>query len=329
LPGESFSISRLGHAEIRVTDLQRARWFFVDILGFFETEAGPDRIYLRGAEDRYHHSLVLKKAESPGLAHIGYAVDDPKDLDRLTELFSSKGIQVKKVRAGEEKGQGEAIRLQDPLGFPVEFYHSMDEVERRIQSFHLQRGANPLRIDHVNLMTDDVKKGYDYYKDELGFNVSEYVVNPDESLWGAWMHRKQTSHDVALMTGPGPRVHHVAFWMGDILSVIRACDVLASADLADKLERGPGRHGLSNAFFLYFRDLDGNRIEAFTGDYIVPNRDWRPLKWYNNTRKWSNFWGHEPKPSFYQEAMLVESVSDGRLMEEVRGAPAKMPTAAH
>ena len=41
-------IVRSVYAELVVTDLARARWFWVDVLGFVVTESGPGALYLRG-----------------------------------------------------------------------------------------------------------------------------------------------------------------------------------------------------------------------------------------------------------------------------------------
>jgi len=58
----SVQIVRLGHIEYRVTDLERARHFYVDLLGFHESERDRDHVYLRAIEDREHHSVTLRKA---------------------------------------------------------------------------------------------------------------------------------------------------------------------------------------------------------------------------------------------------------------------------
>ncbi len=310
-----FSITRLGHAEIRVTDLEAARRFYVGLLGFIETESEPGRIYLRGYEERYHHSITLKEAPEPGLAHFAYRVSSGADLDSLMELFRSRGSRVVRLPRGSEKGVGEAFRVQDPLGFPVEFYYEMDEAERMLQKFNLYRGAKPMRIDHVNCQTPEVEKGYDYYVKELGFKVSEYTEGRDGKPWGVWLYRKQSVHDIALMNGTGPRLHHIGVWMPDVTSVIWVCDMLAGADHQDKIERGPGRHGLSNAFFLYIRDPDGNRIEFYTGDYMTADPDWKPIRWSLEDKKRQTFWGHVPPKSWFDEASKVESILDGTLIE--------------
>ena len=309
---------RLGHVELRVTDIDRARAFYVNLLGFVETESHADRIYLRCMEERYHHSIVLRRAKTPGLGHFAFRVSSQEDLQRLSQLFKSKSLTTVRLTKGEERGQGEAIRVQDPIGFPVEFYCEMEEVESMLQKFHLHRGVRPVRIDHVNVQTPDVQKGFDYYTKELGFALTEDTVTKEGKLWAAWLRRKQNVHDIAIMTGTGPRFHHFGVWMPDILAVVNVCDVLAGADHEDMIERGPGRHGVSNAFFVYVRDPDGNRVEFYTGDYLTADPNWKPIRWSLEDKKRATFWGATPPRSWFDEASSVESVYDGRMVEPVQ-----------
>jgi catechol 2,3-dioxygenase len=311
------NVARLGHVELRVTNLERSRDYYVNLLGFVETEAEPGRVYLRGLEERYHHSLVLKEAPSPGLSHFAFRLSSPEDIDYLYQFFRGKKLSVIRIPKGQEKGVGEAIRVQDPLGFPVEFYHEMDSVERMLQKFHLYKGVQPMRIDHVNCQTPNVQQGFEYYVNGLGFKVSEDTITSDGKLWAVWLFRKQDVHDIALMTGTGPRLHHVGIGMQDILGVIKVCDVLAGADMQDAIERGPGRHGVSNAFFLYVRDPDGNRVEFYTGDYMTADPNWKPIHWSLEDKKRQTFWGHIPPKSWYDEASLVESIITGEMVEPV------------
>ena len=311
------SILRLGHVEFRVTDLAQARAFYVDLLGLVETSASRDRLYLRGLEEREHHSLILRRDERPGVSHIAFRVGAPEDLDRLHRGCASRGLAWRWVEAGMEEGQGRALRVQDPAGLPVEFYHEMAPVERLLQRFDLYRGPHVMRIDHVNVQVPDVQTAVDWYRESWGFRCSEYTETEDTPprLWAAWLHRKHNVHDIALMTGTGPRVHHAGFWVPDALAVLRACDILAGAGYQTAIERGPGRHGLSNALFVYLRDRDGNRIELYAGDYLIADPDWRPIRWSINDPRRATFWGHVPPASWFEEASLVESIVTGALVE--------------
>src|SRR2546426_3337542 len=129
-------ILRLGHVEYRVTDLGRARSFYVGLLGFVETGRARTRVYLRGLEERDHHSLVLRHAPAPGVSHFAFRVAAPDDLQRLHRRCTARGLPTRWVEAGEEAGQGKALRGQDAARVPVEFYHEIDQIERQLPRFH-------------------------------------------------------------------------------------------------------------------------------------------------------------------------------------------------
>ena len=311
-----FNILRAAHIEFRVTDLDRARAFYVDTLGFIETARDADHLYLRGYEEREHHSLTLRRAASAGVGHLAFRVASEADLDALAALHAERGLPTRWVAPGEECGQGRALRVQDPAGLPVEFYHQMAPAERWLQRFDRYRGPGVMRLDHFNCQVPHVQAAYDWYHAALGFWLSESTETDEQPprLWAAWLHRKQNVHDLALMSGLGPRVHHAGFWLSDPLGVIRACDILAAAGYAHAIERGPGRHGLSNAMFLYLRDPDGNRVELYTGDYLIADPDWPPIRWSINDPRRATFWGHTPPPSWFNDAALVEHILTGDFM---------------
>jgi 3,4-dihydroxyphenylacetate 2,3-dioxygenase len=309
-----FDITKAGHIELLVTDLNRAKKFYVDTLGFVLTESAPDRLYLRGLEDRNHHSLVLSRSGEPGVGHIAFRVAGEDDLSAIGKLLESKGCKVKQVSDGEERGQGRALLCEDPFGFPVEFYASMEKVDWMLQKFDRYRGAKVMRLDHFNIMLPDVAEASRWYVDSLGFHVTEETETegPEPSLWAAWLRRKHTCHDVALTTGKGPRVHHAGFTVSDRTSVMDCADLLASTGYLKSMERGPGRHGVSNAFFLYLRDEDGNRIELYTGDYLSADPDWTPIRWKLNDPQRQTFWGAPTPASWFNDAMLVRSPETGK-----------------
>ena len=68
-------------------------------------------------------------------------------------------------------------------------------------------------------------------------------------------------------------------WLAEPSSVLRVCDQLAAGGWVEAIERGPGRHGVSNAFFVYLRDPDGHRIELYTCDYYTGDPDHPPKRW--------------------------------------------------
>ena len=313
-PTLKFDIVRTSHVELLVRDLERSRRFYVESLGFVETFADSDHIYLRGYEDRFHHCLVLTKSTNSGVGHISFRVRRESDLQGIEQLFRDANLPVMRIDRGRaEVGQGPAIRAQDPFGFPVEFFHEMEESEWLLQKFHRFEKAKIMRIDHVNILYPRVDPVSEWYTNKLGFLVSEYTVGDPSgggSIWATWLRRKPSVHDVAIMTGRGPRLHHIGFIVQEKGNILDCADILASNGFLGSLERGPGRHGISNAFFLYLRDPDGHRIELYTGDYLIADPNWQPKVWSLSDPQRQTFWGAPAPDSWFNEASEVRSVFD-------------------
>lgn len=306
-----FNIIRAARAVVNVCNLNEARDFYVNALGFVETESDEEHLYLRGLEEHNHHCYVLKKSEKPGVEALGYKVWSEQDLDVIATYFESSGVQTHWLKEGTQRAIGRALRVHDPsTGIPLEFFAEMETVERSLQKFHLYKGARMQRIDHFNCMVPDVQKTHDFYRNELGFRCSEYTEAQGQ-IWASWLYRKPTVHDVAFMNGEGPRLHHVGFTLTEPQDVLDVCDRLASLGYGPAIERGPGRHGLSNAFFLYLRDPSGNRIELYTGDYLTIDPDFQPIRWDLNDPQRATFWGQPAPDSWFNEAMPFLQIEHG------------------
>lgn len=309
-----FDVVKAGHIEFLVTNLQEAKKFYADTLGFTVTESDRSHVYLRGLEDRYHHCLTLTLAGEPGVGHFAFRVSTESGLEAIEKLARSRKAYTKWVEPGDERGQGKALLVEDQFGFPVEFYCKMAGAEWMLQRFQNYRGGKVMRLDHFNIMVPDAESAFEWYVNGLGFGCTEITETEGKKpdLWAAWLRRKHTCHDIALTTGKGPRVHHAGFTVPDRGSIMDAADLLASSGYLQSMERGPGRHGVSNAFFLYLRDPDGNRIELYTGDYVTADPDWVPIRWKLNDPQRQTFWGAPTPASWFNDAMMVRSPKTGR-----------------
>ncbi|MGH3257032.1 MAG: 3,4-dihydroxyphenylacetate 2,3-dioxygenase [Streptosporangiaceae bacterium] len=302
-------IVRAAYAELVVTDLEKARWFWVYLLGFVITEETDDALYLRGYDELTHHNLILREGPEPAAGRLAYRVRTAADLDLAEAFYADLGLRTERVPAGATPGVGDAVRAEDPIGFTVEFFFSAAHPQRLQQRYDLRRGAEVARLDHFNIVVPDVRAAYEYYR-SLGFGLSETIEDGD-TLYAAWMFRKQTVHDVAFTGGAGPRLHHLGFFAHESHQVLRICDILGSLQEEAHIERGPGRHGVSNAFYVYLRDPDGHRVEIYTSDYFTGDPDHPVLRWSVRDPRRRDFWGHPVIPSWYAEATGVLDL-DGR-----------------
>lgn len=305
-------IVRCAYAELVVTDLDRSRRFWVDRLGFVVSAETSDTLYLRGHEEFVHHSLILRVGPVPACARFALRVRSPGDVDVAERFHRERSCKVRRCSPGETKGVGPTVRVEDPFGFVVEYFHDIEWTGHHHQRYDLKRGASINRLDHVNLVTDDVAGSCRWYS-ELGFGLSETIENTATGeLFATWMFRKQTVHDVATTQGSAPRLHHLAFAVPEAHHILHVADVFGALQEEGCLERGPGRHGVSNAFYLYLRDPDGHRVEIYTNDYFTGDPGHQTLRWDVNDPRRRDFWGNPVVPRWYDEASRVLDL-DGNL----------------
>ena len=303
-PGRPPDIVRAAYAELVVTDLAAAREFYVDVLGLIVTEEDAEVIQLRTLEEFIHHNLVLRRGPVAALAALAFRVRGPEDVDLAEAYFRELGCRTERSVSGFTRGVGDAVRVTDPLGFPYEFFHAVDHVERLTWRYEMHTPAGLVRLDHFNQLTPDVPAGTEYLEG-LGFRVTEEIRDADGVTYAAWLRRKPTVHDTALTGGDGPRLHHIAFATHEKHSILDLCDRLGGLRRSDSIERGPGRHGVSNAFYLYVRDPDGHRIEIYSQDYYTGDPDNPVLTWDVHDNQRRDWWGNPVVPSWYTEGSLV------------------------
>jgi catechol 2,3-dioxygenase len=297
-------ILRCASMELVVTDLAESRAFYVDVLGLHVTVEQDGVVYLRTAEEFIHHNLVLRQGPIAAVAAFSYRVRAPEDLERAVAFYGELGCRVERREQGFVEGIGDSVRVEDPLGFPYEFFHATDHVERLSWRYDLHTPGELVRLDHFNQMTPDVPRAVRHYQD-LGFRVTEDIQDADGVVYAAWMRRKPTVHDTAATGGDGPRMHHLAFATHEKHNILAICDKLGALRRSDCIERGPGRHGVSNAFYLYLRDPDGHRVEIYTQDYYTGDPDNPVVTWDVHDNQRRDWWGNPVVPSWYTEASLV------------------------
>jgi 3,4-dihydroxyphenylacetate 2,3-dioxygenase len=305
-----FDIVRAAFVELQVTDLAASEHFYAELLGMIVSARSEDAVFLRGWEERQHHSLILRQASIATASRLGFRVRGTRDLELLAEHFTALERPTRWIEAGADPGMGRSLRVWDPFGYPLEFFSDIEQFETQHQRFDLHRGAPLLRFDHLNLHAPRVEDTFRFWL-AMGFRPTEYISTDEvggdrvERMTGAWLRRKPTVHDVALTAGTGPRLHHFAYWIAEPAGVMRTCDQLAGGYHSDVIERGPGRHGVSNAFFVYLRDPDGHRIELYSCDYYTGDPDHKPLRWSVNDPRCRSFYGTRAPDSWYEESSLL------------------------
>jgi catechol-2,3-dioxygenase len=124
-----FTIKRLNHMVLYVRDVERARDFYRDVMGFNVTTERPGRAaFLRANGSDNHHDLGLfnigadaeppTKGERVGLYHAAWEVSRLEDLREVRAALVKSGALV-----GEnDHGASLSLYAQDPDGNEFEVF---------------------------------------------------------------------------------------------------------------------------------------------------------------------------------------------------------------
>jgi catechol 2,3-dioxygenase len=125
----------IGHAHLKVSDIDRALGFYRDVLGFEVTQRLGDQAAFLSAGG-YHHHLGLNTWESrggappppgtTGLYHVAIRYPDRATLaDALNRIVQARIP----ITGASDHGVSEAIYLRDPDGNGIELYRDRPREE--------------------------------------------------------------------------------------------------------------------------------------------------------------------------------------------------------
>lgn len=276
-------VLRPGFIQMRVLDLDASITHYVDHIGLNKVGEGPDgRVYLKGWDEFDRHSVILRKADAPGLDVMGFKVSADADLDAFEKRISDWGLTVEHVAAGEQPGVGRRISVVIPSGHRIDLYAEMEMSDNHPPTHNPDvwpsqpRGMQATRFDHALLYGPEIDKVLAFFEECLDFKCAEKVMLPD-GLLAIWLTCSNKAHDIAFVKHPEPgKFHHAAFFLEGWHEVGVAADIMSRYGIS--IDIGPTRHGITRGQTIYFFDPSGNRNEVFAGGYTYypdnPTRVW-------------------------------------------------------
>jgi catechol 2,3-dioxygenase len=301
-----FEVAQLAHVELLTPKPDDTLWFFKELLGMEESGRQGQSVYLRAYEDFYHHTLKITESVQTGSGHVAWRATSPQALERRVVALEATGLGKGWIEG--DLGHGRAYQFTTPDGhkmellWDVDYYQAPPEKRTALLNRPQRRPVHGIpvrRLDHVNFLASSVTPNREFMAEQLGFRLREHVVLDDGTELAAWMSVSALVHEVAFMgdqTGSRGRLHHVCYWYGYPQHLSDLSDILTESGI--KIEAGPGKHGISQANFLYVIEPGGNRIELF-GDagYLIFDPAWRPVTWQAKDMGKGIIWFGSPLPS--------------------------------
>jgi catechol 2,3-dioxygenase len=289
-----FPVTALRSVAIGTPDLALSERFYTAVWGLEVAARQGEAVYLR-ATGADHHVLALHPCAAAEILSVTFRVDAATDLTQLAERAGRLGARVLSGPAPTgEPGGGVLLELAEPQGGVYRFVQG--------DALHDDAGERPdraSRLAHVNLNSHDVDAQTRFFKQGLGF------VLTDRSKLMAFLRCNSDHHAVVLAEAKASGLNHIAFLVPDWESVMRAAGRLVDAGYP--IGWGVGRHGPGDNVFAYFVDPVGFVVE-FTAEVLQVDDGYRvrgPEEWVWPPGR-TDQWGiAPPKPDHVKAAQTA------------------------
>jgi lactoylglutathione lyase len=271
---EELPLLGLAHVEIRVSDLEQARRFYDDVLGYeepFEVSSAKGTgaaVAFFKVNDRQFIELVLaaglKADVAPPMTHIAIATDS---VERLRAMLVQRGLAVSPIEKSPRDGSLScAIRT-----LPGQNLGALEFVEYSAESLESQAWGKALgvrrisqRLEHAGIIATDFAAARKFYIETLGFHETWSRNQPDGTPVLNHLRLPGSSGDyIELSNKPKPlsrtqagTAAHISLEVPEIRAAQK--EVLARAPGAALKEP---RFGLDQRWQFNLFDPDGTRVE--------------------------------------------------------------------
>ncbi len=226
------------------------------------------------------------------LRHVIWGVGDKDTLSALhDDLARDREVIVDPDGAlwlTDDIGLRIGLRLsrRRPLQVQPTLFNTPGAPARIDQPAVVYQKAVPQEISHIVLGVSDLQRGEAFYRERLGFFVSDRYINRGVFLRGPAVGHH---HNLFMLDEGRPLFNHLAFKVRDIHEVIGGGQGFAKTG-AETLT-GPGRHYASSGCFWYFKSPFGGAME-YVADEDVVTPAWTPTEMTPSPERFSEWVFH-------------------------------------
>jgi 2,3-dihydroxybiphenyl 1,2-dioxygenase len=280
----------LGYIGIRARDLGDWQTFGSGQLGLQRIDRSRTTLAFR-MDDRKQRILVEADGGGGGGAGIGFFGWEAADAAALTAIaarLEAAGIAVAPgSRAlAEERHVRDLIVCADPVGNRVEIFHGAETTAdpfvpgRPISGF--RTGA--LGLGHVVLQVKNVAAQLAFYRDLLGFRLTDYYSYPFSATF---LHLNPRHHSLAFVETGKDAVHHVMMELYSLDDVGQGYDLAMAQE--GRIATTLGRHTSDFITSFYMWTPSGFMVEYGWGARNIDPKTWQAYE----RKEGPSIWGHD------------------------------------
>jgi 2,3-dihydroxybiphenyl 1,2-dioxygenase len=279
-------IEALGYVGVRSDRLDDWETFASRFLGMQIDERSASSLRLR-MDDR-RQRLVVAPDVGEGPALFGWELADAAALESLAARLEAAQIEVRRGTGAlaTERRVKELIVFKDPIGTRLEAFHGAEiaaepfKPARAISGFR----TGPLGVGHAVLAVANVEVLLPFYRDLLGFRLSDWLVRPFKAFF---FHVNPRHHSLALIETGRNDIHHFMIELYSLDDVGQGFDI--AQDLQVPLGTTIGRHTNDFMTSFYSRTPSGFMVEYGWGGRTIDPTSWQAGEMQHG----GSLWGHE------------------------------------
>lgn len=302
-------LKSLGYVGVGSTSIGQWKDFAVGVLGMQISDSGKSSFGLR--MDERDQRLIVDADIPDGMQVLGWEVQDGTALERIAHRVEAAGVAVRFEPASfaDRRHVAGLISFDDPIGNRVEVFHGAGIAAepfvpgRRIAGFRTGR----LGLGHAVLTVERTESVLPFYRDVLGFRLSDYMLKPFKAHF---LHVNPRHHSLALIETGRNGMHHL---MIELLSIddVGQCYDIALND-ADTVRVSLGRHLNDYMMSFYMKSPSPFLVEYGWGGRTLDLDQWKPQE----VTQGASFWGHErswlgPDERLQAKQLRMQAARDG------------------
>ena len=279
-------LQALGYVGVHSSKTEDWSGFATNLLGMQEVDRGGSVRAFR-MDDRKQR-LVITGEAGDSLGFLGWEVDGADALDALAARLDDHGVAVCPGSAAlaAERHVAGLIVFHDPANNRLEAFHGAAIAEtgfvpgRPISGFR----TGPFGMGHVVLNVVDVEPLLPFYRDVLGFRVSDYGLTPYKLYF---FHLNGRHHSFAMVGSGRAGFHHFMVELQSLDDVGQGYDIAQYED--HRLAYTLGRHTNDHMTSFYAHTPSDFFVEYGWGGRTIDPQTWVPHETFDGP----SFWGHE------------------------------------
>ncbi len=279
-------VTALSYLGVRARSLEPWSRFASGLLGMQQVDRGGDLLAFR--MDDQKQRLIVQQEHGNSLAFMGWEVDNKDTLQIIAATLDAADIAVTAGNSSlcAQRLVSDLIWFEDPdqnrieLAWKPEITSDPFIPGRPVSGFN----TGPYGMGHVVLHVRDANALLPFYRDFLGFQVSDYGLTPYPMYF---FHVNGRHHSFAMIGSGGMGLHHFMVEFQNLDDVGQGYDLAQLED--DRIAYTLGRHTNDYMTSFYAHTPSDFFVESGWGGRVIDPQTWQP----HETTVGPSFWGHE------------------------------------